>query len=117
MKVYVDELPKNCFDCFCCDLDLEECKIDKKIELCQDYFNSFEKKKPTKCPLQSLTDYTKQVRKEVCEEIKQKIEALIESKDFKLCNHEYANGYYYGYCYGLQYDLAKIIDQIKGETK
>ena len=33
-------------------------------------------------------------------------------KDFKLCNHEYANGY----CYGLQYDLAKILDQIQGET-
>ncbi len=62
---------------------------------------------------QSLADYTKQVRKEVCEEIKEEVKKLIE-KDFKLCNHEYANGY----CYGLQYDLAKILEKIeKGETR
>lgn len=59
-----------------------------------------------------LADHDKQVRKEVCEEIKEKVKKLID-KDFKLCNHEYANGY----CYGLQYDLAKILDQIQGETK
>ena len=62
---------------------------------------------------QSLADYTQQVRKEVCEEIRGEIKKLI-NKDFKLCNHEYANGY----CYSLQYDLAKILEQIeKGETK
>ena len=61
----------------------------------------------------SLADYTKQVRKEVCEEIKEEVKKLIE-KDFKLCNHEYANGY----CYGLQYDLAKILEKIeKGEAR
>ena len=58
---------------------------------------------------QSLSDYTKQVRKEVVQEIRQEVKKLIDSKDFKLCNHEYANGY----CYGLQYDLPKILDQIQ----
>ena len=56
-----------------------------------------------------LADYTKQVRKEVVQEIRQEVKKLIDSKDFKLCNHEYANGY----CFGLQYDLAKILDQIE----
>lgn len=57
----------------------------------------------------SLTDYTKQVRKEIVQEITQEVKKLIDSKDFKLCNHEYANGY----CFGLQYDLAKILDQLQ----
>lgn len=57
----------------------------------------------------SLTDYTKQVRKGVVEEIREEVKKLID-KDFGLCNHEYANGY----CYGLQYDLAKILDRIQG---
>lgn len=63
--------------------------------------------------VENISDYTKQVRKEVCEEIIEEVKKLID-KDFKLCNHEYANGY----CYGLQYDLAKILEQIeKGENK
>lgn len=59
-----------------------------------------------------LVDYTKQVRNEVCEEIREEVKKLID-KDFGLCNHEYANGY----CYGLQYDLAKILDRIQREPK
>ena len=106
MKIYVDESPKDCIECPCeteyyCNLLNEDVGYLKWGEIHKD------------CPLQSIADHDKQVRKEVCEEIKQKIKTLIESKDFKLCNHEYANGY----CYGLQYDLAKIIDQIQGEIK
>lgn len=56
-----------------------------------------------------LSDHDKQIRKEVVQEIRKQVVKLIE-KDFKLCNHEYANGY----CFGLQYDLAKILDQIEG---
>lgn len=120
MKVYVDsELPtKSCNGCPYCKGVLVDagrnklffCKANKgkMIKNLQKAFN----KCIVKNEFQSLADYTKQVRKEVCEEIKEKIKTLIESKDFKLCNHEYANGY----CYGLQYDLAKILDQI-GEIK
>lgn len=63
MKVYVDELPKD--DCPCnrdgrCRLLQKEC-----------YVCYFEMEKNEHCPLKSLADYTKQVRKEVCEEFKQ----------------------------------------------
>lgn len=56
MKVYVDELPK---ECYCCAFN------DENVV----YGNSclFGDNKKT-CPLQSLTEYTKQVRKEMCEE-------------------------------------------------
>ena len=63
MKVYVDELPKDCIDCPCeseyyCNLLNEDVGCCKWGEIHKN------------CPLQSLTDYTKQVRKEVCEEIR-----------------------------------------------
>lgn len=116
MKVYVDELPKRCNECPCCSeqdfqINSEYCEmlneyVDNMVENKQEF-------RPKECPLQSLSDYTKQVRKEVVQEIIEEVKKLID-KDFKLCNHEYANGY----CYGLQYDLAKILEQIeKGETK
>lgn len=57
----------------------------------------------------NISDLLKDNTKQVCEYIKQEVKKLIESKDFGLCNHEYANGY----CYGLQYDLAKILDKIQ----
>ena len=52
MKVYVSELPKNCSECICWDENWG-CNI-----------GDFNKKT---CPLLSLADYTKQVRKEVCD--------------------------------------------------
>ena len=63
MKVYVDELPKDCIDCPCeseyyCNLLNEDVGCCKWGEIHKN------------CPLQSLADYTKQVRKEVCEEIR-----------------------------------------------
>ena len=90
MKVYVDEN----------DYVITYCTMTGRESL-----------ETSKSPIivESLADYTKQVRKEVVEEITQEVKKLIDSKDFKLCNHEYANGY----CFGLQYDLAKILDQIE----
>ena len=113
MKVYVSELPKDCIECpFCQDIKVNAgmdrllfCKANKGKAI-KNIEKSFDKC-IVKNEFQSLADYTKQVRKEVCDEIKEEVKKLIE-KDFKLCNHEYANGY----CYGLQYNLAKILDQI-----
>lgn len=65
MKVYVDELPKNCVNC---DFGYSNnfCELDYELDL-----RKFDKnQKHPKCPLSLLADYTKQVRKEVCEEIK-----------------------------------------------
>lgn len=93
MKVYVDELPKDCIDCPCeseyyCNLLNEDVGCCKWGEIHKN------------CPLQSLADYTKQVRKEVCEEIKYFVsDQLIARGDL---------GYY---------DIERILDQIQGETK
>ena len=76
MKVYVDELPKNCVNC---DFGYANnfCELDYKLDL-----RKFDKnQKHPRCPLQSLTDYTKQVRKEVVQEIKQEVEKEKEEND------------------------------------
>lgn len=115
MKVYVSELPKDCIECpFCQDIKVNAgmdrllfCKSNKGKAI-KNIEKSFDKC-IVKNEFHSLADYTKQVRKEVVQEIRQEVKKLIDSKDFKLCNHEYANGY----CFGLQYDLAKILDQLQ----
>ena len=66
MRIFVDELPKDCIDCPCeseyyCNLLNEDVGCCKWGEIHKN------------CPLQSLTDYTKQVRKKVCEEIRNKL--------------------------------------------
>lgn len=58
---------------------------------------------------EEFTSIIRQEKQIVCDAIKQEVKKLINSKNFKLCNHEYANGY----CFGLQYDLAKVLDQIQ----
>lgn len=63
MRIFVDELPKDCIDCPCeseyyCNLLNEDVGCCKWGEIHKN------------CPLQSITDYTKQVREEVVEEIK-----------------------------------------------
>lgn len=61
MKVYVDELPKD--DC--------PCNRDGRCRLLQEgcYVCYFEMEKNENCPLQSLADYTKQVRKDTFDKI------------------------------------------------
>ena len=64
MKVYVDELPKDCIGCPCeseyyCNLLNEDIGFLKWGEVHQN------------CPLQSISDYTKQVRKEICNKIRE----------------------------------------------
>ena len=66
MRIYVDELPKDCIDCPCeseyyCNL------LNEDVGCCE--WGEIHKN----CPLQSLTDYTKQVRKEVVEDIKERL--------------------------------------------
>lgn len=61
MKVYVDELPKSCWDCPCIKGDNGLCKLLQKY-----VYDT-----PKSCPLQSLADYTKQVRKEICDKIRE----------------------------------------------
>lgn len=77
MKVYVSEMPKSCEECPFCEYFKKDAHGKGKNEvacyLCGFIENVFvgDKLNAKNCKyLQSLTDYTKQVRKEVCEEIR-----------------------------------------------
>ena len=79
MKIYVDELPNSCEECPMCRSG--KLKLQRKgryIEAEQCVFGQYKyhtiDDEIDTCPLQSLADYTKQVRKEVFEEIRSKIE-------------------------------------------
>ena len=69
MKVYVDELPKSCAKCELCSHiftnclpNLYKCAVDGHAR-----FAEYKVEDEEPCPLESLADYTKQVRKEMCE--------------------------------------------------
>ena len=76
MKVYVSKLPKDCIECpFCQDIKVNAgmdrllfCKANKGKAI-KNIEKSFDKC-IVKNEFQSLTDYTKQVRKEVCNDFK-----------------------------------------------
>ena len=121
MKVYVDELPKCCSDCPCFYDESISCQAsDKWLDLSiEKNFNSG-KQIHKKCPLQSLTELKKQIRKEVVQEIREKI---IEEKSE--CEEALKDDFnFFGgkmmklYC---EEDLKvfnmviDIIDQIEGE--
>ena len=106
MKVYVSELLKSCEECPFFNLKDGYCSQ-------QEMHLDFEFRKDTgidvDCPLQSLTDYTKQVRKEVCE----RLDKIIEKYLCKKGRHRES------------LDISSIIkqvmkedlDQIQGEDK
>ncbi len=64
MKVYVSEMPSCCEDCVCHNGVSGRCKL-----LHRTTFDI----PPRDCTLKSLADHDKQVRKEVCEEIRKQI--------------------------------------------
>lgn len=70
MKVYVDELYSSCSSCPFFSDELLNCFASDDKELVLKFSKDFNRiyQRHPECPLQSLTDYTKQVRKEVCEE-------------------------------------------------
>lgn len=108
MKVYVDELPKRCLECgFCCKDDLGYwCQGRESIggvfiadEMCV-------KQRLMSCPLQSLADHDKQVRKDTIGDLKE-----ILKKNGK-CSIR-VNG---TMDFFIELDkLNEILDQIQGE--
>ena len=105
MKVYVDELPKDCIDC--------PCESEYYCNLLNEDVGCLEWGEIHKgCPLKPLADYTKQVRKEVCEEIRKtlfeylKVNSMEELENLSLLDST------------LTYDvITDKLDQIQGETK
>lgn len=98
MKIYVDETPKDCWDCPMHDGENGWCKM---LVCYTDYV-------PKDCPLQSVTDYTKQVRAEVVEEIKAELnkQKLVMKSDFRPREEEAIPWQ----------DIVAILDQVKGES-
>ena len=98
MRIYVEKLPKGCLSCpYIVDKgDYDLCAI--KDCVIDDAFKYIDKRKKS-CPLQSLADYTKQVRKEVID---------IIDKKFNCC----------GYVEEKFEDFKEyILDQLLGESK
>ena len=98
MRIYVEKLPKGCLSCpYIVDKgDYDLCAI--KDCVIDDAFKYIDKRKKS-CPLQSLADYTKQVRKEVID---------IIDKKFNCC----------GYVEEKFEDIKEyILDQLQGESK
>ena len=109
MKVYVDELPKECFECPCfegietpafcpCRLDFIE---NDKVQ----NYHKFDECNDNVCPLQSLADYTKQVRKEVCNDFKSRF--LVTCQIEKVCDTA---------SFSLEV-LNKILDQLQEDKQ
>lgn len=64
-KVYVDELPKSCWECPCFKNDLEfPCGLSDGT---QDYFK--DEIDGENCPLKSIKTHDRELVKEVCEKI------------------------------------------------
>lgn len=107
MKVYVDELPSCCEDCVCHNGVSGRCKL-----LHRTTFDI----PPRDCPLQSLTDYTKQVRKEICDKIRKEFEPSNATKiDENVCTPTnesmlVSNGFK-----SCKRRLFKKLDEIQGE--
>lgn len=95
MKVYVDEFPKDCWDCPMHDGENGWCKM---LVCYTDYI-------PKDCPLQPLTDHDKQVRKEVCEEIWKEFETRLMNKTEDIPVMKVANM------------INSVLDKVKEETK
>ena len=74
MEYFVDEMPRDCASCKHYHMNCADgyscSKLRKEIH---PNFSEGIGYRHQDCPLQSLTDYTKQVRKEVCENIKKQI--------------------------------------------
>ena len=120
MKVYVDELPKSCEECPMCRSG--KLKLQRKgryVEAKQCVFGQYKYQtidyEIDTCPLKSLSDYTKQVRKEVVEFIDkcfemQKYESIWINPD----KTEFSCDV--GYAYEWWESFRKILlDQIQGE--
>ena len=85
MTIYVDELPKSCWNCPCAiksqrqQFKDKERMMDTFMEDCMHCIplDKWIVEKHKNCPLQSLADYTKQVRKEVLEKVYKVLEQAV----------------------------------------
>ena len=95
MEYFVDEMPRDCASCKHYHMNCADgyscSKLRKEIH---PNFSEGIGYRHQDCPLQSLADYTKQVRKEVCEKIREwhdeeerNIDRLVENVE-NLCSND-----------------------------
>ena len=81
MEYFVDEMPRDCASCKHYHMNCADgyscSKLRKEIH---PNFSEGIGYRHQDCPLQSLSDYTKQVRKEVCERLDKTIEKYLCKK-------------------------------------
>ena len=105
-KVYVEELPKECWDCPCFKTDLEcSCGLSDGT---QDYFK--DEIDGENCPLKLLKIHDRELVKEVCEKIKEKAFGLWYFVLNEQKEHFEGNRYVLS-----QKDFNDILDQIQKE--
>ena len=99
MRIYVDELPKCCLECQL-ECPYEDRCVDTITMNCSACIG-----RPKDCPLHSLSDYTKQVRKEVCNDFKSRFLATCQIE--KVCDTA---------SFSLEV-LNKILDQLQEDKQ
>lgn len=88
-KVYVDELPKSCWECPCFKNDLEfPCGLSDGT---QDYFK--DEIDGENCPLVLLKTHDRELVNEVCEKIKHNISKLAPTIKIEENNFETITGH------------------------
>ena len=113
MEYFVDEMPRDCASCKHYHMNCADgyscSKLRKEIH---PNFSEGIGYRHQDCPLQSLSDYTKQVRKEVLSELRNMLGDRAELIDF-------GNGYaeFMFTTYDLQECSKEILDQLQGESK
>ena len=114
MECFVDELPKDCIECpFCQDIKVNAgmdrllfCKANKGKAI-KNIEKSFDKC-IVKNEFQSFTDYTKQVRKELCEKIKEKLR-----KQYPTVYANIGESLFCSDCYLRIRELSEVLDQLE----
>ena len=109
MEYFVDEMPRDCASCKHYHMNCADgyscSKLRKEIH---PNFSEGIGYRHQDCPLQSIVDYTKQVREEVVEEIKAELnkKKLVMKSDFRPREEE-----------AIPWeDIVAILDQVKGES-
>ena len=99
MKIYVDEMPKNCNDCqFLVFVAYHQNGFLHKERYCPLRKDGNCNCSKENCPLQSLAEHDKQIRKEVVQEIREKIEQAKMIYEWK----------------GKEISIEDILDRIEG---
>ena len=117
MEYFVDEMPRDCASCKHYHMNCADgyscSKLRKEIH---PNFSEGIGYRHQDCPLQSLADYTKQVRKEVCEKIRKWCD-----KNFNWVGDGTGyDGQDYNEMIGSNNTINKLrelLDKIQGETK